>query len=72
MRRPHLHVAFAHHDLGRVRKLHQLVQGLRVDVMQSYVRLAALAHLICGDSESDQPSPGRSAEPPPPRRAQAG
>lgn len=57
MRHPHLHVALAHDDLGSVRKLHQLVQGLRVNVVQRHVRLAALTHLICGDSGSGRSPP---------------
>lgn len=56
MRQAHLHVTFAHHDLSRIGKLHQLVQGLRVDVMQRHMCLAALTHLICGDSRSGQAS----------------
>lgn len=51
----YLHVALAHHDLGRVRVLHQLLQGLRVDVVQRDVGLAALAHLIWGNTPRKPP-----------------
>lgn len=64
LKQPHLHVAFAHHNLSRVCELHQLVQGLRVDVMQRDVGLAALAHLICGDSGSGQSHLGKPTKPP--------
>ena len=58
LRPPHLHVAFSHHNFGCVCKLHQLVQGLRVDVVQCHMCLTALTHLVWGggwvrDSESD-------------------
>lgn len=64
MRRPHLYVALPHHDLGRVRKLHQLVQGLRVDIVQRHMRLTALTHLICGDSRSGWSPPWESCRVP--------
>lgn len=48
----YLHVPLAHHNLSRVSVLHQLLQGLRVDVMQRHMRLAALAHLIWGNTDT--------------------
>lgn len=48
----YLHVPLAHHDLRCVRVLHQLLQGLGVNVVQRHVRLAALTHLIWGNTDT--------------------
>lgn len=42
----YLHIPLSHHDLSSVGVLHQLLQGLRVDVVQGHMGLAALTHLI--------------------------
>lgn len=54
LRPPHLHVAFSHHDFTC--KLHQLVQGLRVNVVQCHVCLTALTHLAWVGSRWDSES----------------
>lgn len=44
---PYLHIAFPHHDLCCVGVLDQLLQSLRVDVMQGHMGLPTLRHLVC-------------------------
>lgn len=44
---PYLHITFPHHDLCCVGVLDQLLQSLRVDVMQGDMGLPTLRHLIC-------------------------
>ena len=72
LRPPHLHVAFSHHNFGCVCKLHQLVQGLRVDVVQCHMCLTALTHLVWGGGVGTGqrvrlgPTPGELQSPPAP------
>lgn len=43
----YLHISFSYYNFGSVGVLHQLLQSLRVNVMQGHVGLTALGHLIC-------------------------
>jgi len=52
----YLHVALPHHDLCGVGVLDQLLQGLRVNVVQRHVGLPALGHLICRDVGDTHPN----------------